>query len=805
MLAEPYRQDSSYESGGGRFSIIPGFTSTYSTMQDSDDAVTSSLPGQWNSSSISLQKSVETGNIEVLQQSNVGSRYEESSDEHSMSSDDKPLQWRMVTKQDTYLSSPEMETLTDEEKLAQDGMQESHRRVEAEEDTPSGEDFVTKMIDATVDGIERHQEEESRVRFVDDNGITFRLETENGDRSGDHPNEVEEDGSIYDDDEEEEEEVVEPSPPSSVYHEPLQLDLLTLNFEEDTELQFLFTDDGLQQLNNGSTRKQEPIKYPIISSTGAPCSFSSSKRDVVNAFSDSGSSEDDHSQSYHPRSLFAGKGVYFSGPVRELAPVKQVKEVVKSKVDFRLPPTHAYRGDLQRDEISQVDWHADRKAVHNASKHAVKPPALQWKMADEQFSCEMPHFDMSAFEEKKEKSLPQQPRPVLKSQFSSSLPPSEKLPEKPIHNEFSVTILNSVSKGSGVNEDVPRSLSAANHQIELIPKAQLTSEPSAASLPVVVAHPQQIPQTSSSHVNKSPSPLAQLSVPTKKKEEAEKPPRPPHPLSQSYSASEQEEERTLDHPRSSYIAKQLDRFKASPSPQPQSHTPQPSHSAHRADRETQPSTTLVQPNLAEQFNREAMHLSNDSPRNRLNSPSPSDKPLSSHSRIARHLKEQDIEFIEEVPVLIEQSALFGVRRRLVGEFSDLGYKYTKVVKRKDDQLTSMGLADDANSRSYTLRRMTLGPEKELREREELLEAREQDLTIEALSKAEMAYVKFEVWTEARHGRWMIKGPAQDQGRFGVAKGERSYMLTFNFSQALWPMSCLKLQMCGHCRSIQKVW
>lgn len=133
--------------------------------------------------------------------------------------------------------------------------------------------------------------------------------------------------------------------------------------------------------------------------------------------------------------------------------------------------------------------------------------------------------------------------------------------------------------------------------------------------------------------------------------------------------------------------------------------------------------------------------------------------------IPLELDEEDIELVQEETVVTEQTSLFGVRRRLVVAIPALGGKSSTLSKRKSSLSTAGAEADGAGMSAAAKPGWSLlvGNEKEIKKREEALEARERDLTIEALSKAEMAYVKVEVWTESRKGRWTVRGPAPYDG------------------------------------------
>lgn len=133
--------------------------------------------------------------------------------------------------------------------------------------------------------------------------------------------------------------------------------------------------------------------------------------------------------------------------------------------------------------------------------------------------------------------------------------------------------------------------------------------------------------------------------------------------------------------------------------------------------------------------------------------------------VSRTLDEDDVELVEEEPLLTEQTSLFGIRRRLVGRFESLGAKTSTALSAKSSIRSGLAAGSTTAGMAILPRQENtmLGSEKEIRKREEALGAREKDLTIEAISKAEMAYVTFEVWTESRSGKWAIRGPATDDG------------------------------------------
>lgn len=146
----------------------------------------------------------------------------------------------------------------------------------------------------------------------------------------------------------------------------------------------------------------------------------------------------------------------------------------------------------------------------------------------------------------------------------------------------------------------------------------------------------------------------------------------------------------------------------------------------------------------------------------------------SGGKLKETLDEADIEIVEEEPVHREQTTLFGVRRRLVEHFDDLGRRSGRILSTKPSINMSRAATEQTKSMTQGSQRpREFVSEKERRKREDDLEAREKDLTIEALSKAEMATVRIEIWTESRKGKWIIRGPAENDGECGKEGGEEA--------------------------------
>lgn len=117
------------------------------------------------------------------------------------------------------------------------------------------------------------------------------------------------------------------------------------------------------------------------------------------------------------------------------------------------------------------------------------------------------------------------------------------------------------------------------------------------------------------------------------------------------------------------------------------------------------------------------------------------------------LEEDSIELSEEREVE-QHTSLFGTRRRLVSAFPDLGTS----VLRSALQLRS--LKSNNGSRVVDAAEWTRkASERSISKAEEEFEAREAELTVEAISKQEEVSVEISVYTEERTGRWTTRGLA----------------------------------------------
>lgn len=139
------------------------------------------------------------------------------------------------------------------------------------------------------------------------------------------------------------------------------------------------------------------------------------------------------------------------------------------------------------------------------------------------------------------------------------------------------------------------------------------------------------------------------------------------------------------------------------------------------------------------------------------------------------LNEEDIEIVEDSRFVVDDTDLYDVRRRLVTDFASLGSKWSGTNRplstrsrptsgEMDGESQGLGatnveeLDNDTKNGQWN---MFVGSEKERRKRLEALEARERDLSVDALGKAEMAYAHVDVWTESRKGKWVVRRPAPD--------------------------------------------
>lgn len=130
-------------------------------------------------------------------------------------------------------------------------------------------------------------------------------------------------------------------------------------------------------------------------------------------------------------------------------------------------------------------------------------------------------------------------------------------------------------------------------------------------------------------------------------------------------------------------------------------------------------------------------------------------------KIKDYLEEADVEFVEEEPLpQSEERSIQDISKRLLEDFDNLGARSGKVPPIKASSLSSGDGQKGTTGMGGPPKTWVFVSEKEARKRQEALEARLKDLTFEAISKAEMAYVKIEIWTETRKGKWIIKGPGK---------------------------------------------
>lgn len=141
-----------------------------------------------------------------------------------------------------------------------------------------------------------------------------------------------------------------------------------------------------------------------------------------------------------------------------------------------------------------------------------------------------------------------------------------------------------------------------------------------------------------------------------------------------------------------------------------------------------------------------------------------------YGRTIPGLREEDIEY-DEVRENPEPSSLYGIRRRLVSSFPNLGSKHAGSSRplssiRGSASRTSLDQpVESEDGWDQGRKGQVLMDEKSMRKAEEKLEQREKNLTIEALSKQEVATVTISVYTEQREGKWVIRGPATRNGEY----------------------------------------
>lgn len=147
------------------------------------------------------------------------------------------------------------------------------------------------------------------------------------------------------------------------------------------------------------------------------------------------------------------------------------------------------------------------------------------------------------------------------------------------------------------------------------------------------------------------------------------------------------------------------------------------------------------------------------------------------SNLQTYLNEEDYQIIEDEPILSKDLNLLGIRHRVAPEFINTGSRWTNThrpLSIRSRRMSSETLRDDAQSiydgSTSTIngeqgeigkKSLVLPSEKEQKKRKGAVEAREKELTVEALSKAEMAYAHIDIWTESRRGKWIVKCPALD--------------------------------------------
>lgn len=147
------------------------------------------------------------------------------------------------------------------------------------------------------------------------------------------------------------------------------------------------------------------------------------------------------------------------------------------------------------------------------------------------------------------------------------------------------------------------------------------------------------------------------------------------------------------------------------------------------------------------------------------------------SGLQTYLNEEDYQIVEDEPVVVKDLNLASIRHRVAPEFVNTGSRWTnphRPLSIRSRRMSSETLRDDAQSMydgsistingeqgEMGKKSVLLGSDKEQKKRKGALEAREKELTVEALSKAEMAYAHIDIWTESRRGKWIVKGPAPD--------------------------------------------
>jgi hypothetical protein len=137
--------------------------------------------------------------------------------------------------------------------------------------------------------------------------------------------------------------------------------------------------------------------------------------------------------------------------------------------------------------------------------------------------------------------------------------------------------------------------------------------------------------------------------------------------------------------------------------------------------------------------------------------SPAVSHASGGAGLAMQLEEPDIDLVVDESRSNAETSLYAVRRRLVETYPSLGSSRSAfALGRGHSSRKSIDASEASKAAGFGV---LVGNEKDARKREEALEAREREITIEAICKDEVAVVKIEIWTEARSGRWIVCGPA----------------------------------------------
>lgn len=130
------------------------------------------------------------------------------------------------------------------------------------------------------------------------------------------------------------------------------------------------------------------------------------------------------------------------------------------------------------------------------------------------------------------------------------------------------------------------------------------------------------------------------------------------------------------------------------------------------------------------------------------------------------LDEDDVEIVEEEMQWDEQIDLLFIRNRLVHEVTELAPRWPTVRKSlvRHSGHERDGTPEPFLNHNGKESNIILESDKDRRKRQEAIESRFREMTVEVLGKAEMAYASINIWTESRKGKWIVRNSAPKDGK-----------------------------------------